>query len=516
MTTNISWTDETWNPVVGCTIVSPGCTNCFAMNMARRLEAMGVDHYKGLTRMSGGRAVWTGKVAAAPDHVWEKPFKWKQSKMIFPNSMGDLFHESISFDLIDRAYAVMALTPQHIYQPLTKRSTRMMHYMTMDRRDEINSHAGTMMDYERMPSIENWPPKNIWHGVSIEDQPTADERIPDLLATPSSVRWISAEPLLSNLDLSKWINVEGQRTRILGSGGAGALLSEPRQRNDSSSGRMEGWRQTVSSHGQAEASRPLTFEGGGVSKGDVPLKERTQERLRASHNLDGEQSAPHPIGDGSKSQGWRQAEQCHPESGSGDTARERASQSPNTFSEEKDAERREEFDGGFDGREGFEDACALAGGRNDPKRDSRNIQGISADSQQRHDGADLEAPSLDWVVVGGESGPNARPMNPDWVIDLEDQCSRAGIPFHLKQWGEWIAYEHFGASGWDFTREKDGKRFGRLSFVEFEDPAPSSKEYETRYPWGSPGPCMVRVGKKAAGRKLFGKVYDAYPERFPG
>jgi len=375
MTTGIEWTDETWNFVVGCSIVSAGCTHCYAMQMARRLEAMGVEHYKGLTRMSGGRAVWTGKVQAAPEHVWTKPLRWNQSKMIFPNSMSDMFHERIPFDLIDRAYAVMAITPRHIYQPLTKRSKRMMQYLNADRRDEINSHAGTMMHFDAMPTLEQWPPANIWHGVSAEDQPTADERIDDLMATPSAVRWISAEPLLGPLDIHRWT--------------LGLDVGYPARCANCGKG-----------HGFTRC--PNT---GGIAK-----------------------------------------------------------QSP-------------------------EHGC---------------------DQFVRVNGSG----GIDWVVVGGESGNGSRPMNPMWVLALKDQCDRAGVPFHLKQWGDWIAYEHFGACGWNFTREKDGKRLGRLSFKEWEDPDPSSKEYETRYPWNTgqdTGPCMVRVGKKAAGRKLFGKVYDAYP-----
>ena len=123
---NIEWTDATWNPIVGCSIVSPGCTNCYAMQMAARIETMRPSHYDGTTKKVNGNAVWTGKVALAPDTILTAPLRWKRPRKIFVNSMGDLFHESIPDADIDRAFAVMALSPQHTFQVLTKRAERML------------------------------------------------------------------------------------------------------------------------------------------------------------------------------------------------------------------------------------------------------------------------------------------------------------------------------------------------------------------------------------------------------
>jgi hypothetical protein len=135
----IEWTDATWNPVVGCSIVSPGCTNCYAMKMAARIEKMASSpmaahvnvqtHYAGTTQRSKAGAVWTGKVARAPEHILTQPLKWKRPRKIFVNSMGDLFHESIPDEWIDRVFAVMALAPQHTFQVLTKRAERMRSYL---------------------------------------------------------------------------------------------------------------------------------------------------------------------------------------------------------------------------------------------------------------------------------------------------------------------------------------------------------------------------------------------------
>lgn len=223
----IEWTEKTWNPIVGCSIVSPGCTNCYAMKMAARLERMGgADHYGGTTKMVNGNAVWTGKMAMAPDHILTAPLRVKKPTMWFVNSMSDLFHEDVPDEWIDRVFAVMALCPQHTFQVLTKRSKRMREYMEILTRDTENWKTlttsalqppwargfGGMTNWNRDdPRAENglrnidpsegmWPPKNIWLGVSAEDQTRANERIPDLLATPAAVRFVSAEPLLSAID----------------------------------------------------------------------------------------------------------------------------------------------------------------------------------------------------------------------------------------------------------------------------------------------------------------------------
>lgn len=122
--TQIEWTDATWNPVAGCTIVSAGCTNCYAMEMARRLQAMDVEKYKGLTRRSGKRTIWNG-VVREDQSALDIPLRWKKPKKIFVNSMSDLFHERVSDAFILNVWNVMRATPHHHYQILTKRPDRM-------------------------------------------------------------------------------------------------------------------------------------------------------------------------------------------------------------------------------------------------------------------------------------------------------------------------------------------------------------------------------------------------------
>ncbi|WP_417790300.1 DUF5131 family protein [Terasakiella pusilla] len=209
----IEWTEKTWNPIAGCTVKSDGCQNCYALNMANRLQAMGLDKYKGLVRRSGKKAVWTGKINFDEKALLE-PLKRKKPTRYFVNSMSDLFHENVPDEWIDRIFAVMALCPQHTFQVLTKRPERMREYFNegiplnhgfTDRWYPIEEAAKRIHRITALatcPDIVRLPLPNVWLGVSIEDQKTANERIPLLLDTPAAVRWVSAEPLLGPVDFS--------------------------------------------------------------------------------------------------------------------------------------------------------------------------------------------------------------------------------------------------------------------------------------------------------------------------
>lgn len=187
---SIEWTEATWNPVAGCTILSPGCTNCYAMRMARRLEAMGQRKYKATTRLSGGRAKWTGRVVL-DERSLEIPKAWTRGRLIFVNSMSDLFHDDIPVEFIRRVFAVMADTPQHTYQILTKRAERLR---------------------ELSPQL-TWS-SNVWMGVSVESQ-RYWPRVDELRQTGARVRFLSLEPLLGPVvptDLSgiHWVIAGGE------------------------------------------------------------------------------------------------------------------------------------------------------------------------------------------------------------------------------------------------------------------------------------------------------------------
>ncbi|MEH2485757.1 DUF5131 family protein [Bradyrhizobium sp. AZCC 2230] len=190
--TAIEWTDATWNPVAGCTVLTAGCTNCYAMRMAARLEAMGIPKYKGLTRKSGGRSVWTGKIRLDVDAL-AIPKSWAKPRKVFVNSMSDLFHEGVPEDFIARVWKVMESTPRHTYQILTKRPERMA---------DVLSGAG----FSVLP--------NVWLGTSVEDSRVL-WRLDHLRRVPAAVRFVSLEPLIgsvaqANLSEIHWAIVGGE------------------------------------------------------------------------------------------------------------------------------------------------------------------------------------------------------------------------------------------------------------------------------------------------------------------
>ena len=171
---SIEWTDATWNPVAGCTVLTAGCTNCYAMRMAARLASMGTPKYQGLTRKSGERYVWTGAVAL-DDATVDAPRGWRKPKLIFVNSMSDLFQDAVPNEFIKRVWATMAATPQHTYQILTKRPDRMATLSA------------------ELPLL-----RNVWLGTSVENAEVLG-RLNDLRATRSTIRFVSFEPLIGSV-----------------------------------------------------------------------------------------------------------------------------------------------------------------------------------------------------------------------------------------------------------------------------------------------------------------------------
>lgn len=320
--TGIEWTDATWNPVTGCTKVSAGCKHCYAERNWGRLQHLPAY---------AGRAFTN--VATHADRLLQ-PLSWKRPRRIFVNSMSDLFHQDIHDDFIGMVFRTMARAPQHTFQVLTKRAERMR---------SLLKHPKMRGYVER--ATPQWPLPNVWLGVSVEDQPTADERIPRLLDTPAAVRWISAEPLLGPVDLARVGYQEDQGADI------------------------GGW----------EHCSAIGMWGNALT-GEWFSAERTGE----------------------------------------------------TF---------------FGVARSFQ-----IGGR------------------------------LDWVVAGGESGPKARPMHPDWVRSLRDQCAAAGVPFLFKQWGEWLP--------------SDAE----------DQPVYRGEHRHLGEHWHA-----FKIGKKLAGRVLDGVLHDGYP-----
>lgn len=214
--TGIEWTDATWNPIRGCSRVSAGCARCYAERVAARFSGPGLP-YEGLVRIgaAGKPTGWNGTVRMVPEHLAD-PLRWKRPRRVFVNSMSDLFHESLTNEQIAAVFGVMATTPRHTYQVLTKRARRMREWFAWLFAGEVSpsgkcyAAASGAVDFgtwwQTVP--QKWPLPNVWIGVSVENQAAADERIPELLRTPAAVRWISAEPLLGPVDLRPWTSRE--------------------------------------------------------------------------------------------------------------------------------------------------------------------------------------------------------------------------------------------------------------------------------------------------------------------
>ena len=182
----IEWTEVTWNPTTGCDKISPGCDNCYALALSKRLKAMGSEKYQndGDPRTSG-----PGFGLTLHEDALAMPFRWKSPRVVFVNSMSDLFHARVPLDFIRRVFAVMAATPQHTYQVLTKRSLRL----------------------RRLAGKLEWP-ENVWMGISVETSKQLN-RVDDLRQVPAAVRFLSCEPLLGPLD---GLNLDGIHWVIAG------------------------------------------------------------------------------------------------------------------------------------------------------------------------------------------------------------------------------------------------------------------------------------------------------------
>lgn len=305
--TPIEWCDATWNVVTGCSRISPGCENCYAERLAGT-RMKNTPSRIGLTRETKHGPVWTGEIRVN-DKWLHDPLHWRKPRRVFVAAHGDLFHEKVSFNVLDILFSVMEQAPQHQFQVLTKRPERMTDYATM------TCNMGGLV----------WPPMNVWWGVSVEDRARMG-RINVLRDMPGPVRFLSLEPLLEDLGT-------------------------------------------------------------------------------------------------------------------------------------------------------------------------------------------LDLTGIDWVIVGGESGPGARPMHPDWVRSIRDQCVAAGVPFFFKQHGDWREALDIGAGWTNTTRQKrdgtsgpfqgslHGPGYGEMLFGGASFPTVSNAR----------GDLFVRVGKKRAGRALDGETWDQMP-----
>ena len=204
MSTGIEWTEETWNPVTGCTKVSSGCDHCYAERITERFHGPGSFE----------------RVVLHPDRL-DKPLRWRKPRRVFVNSMSDLFHDDVPDEFLCRVFDTMALACRHTFQVLTKRHARMRSFVT-------RYLSGDFTDWSRGPlaNTVDQPPPNVWLGVSVEDRRWVGIRIPALRETPAVVRFMSCEPLLGPLDR---LDLDGIGWVIVGGeSGAGARPMDPR------------------------------------------------------------------------------------------------------------------------------------------------------------------------------------------------------------------------------------------------------------------------------------------------
>lgn len=182
--TKIQWATDTLNPVTGCTKISPGCQNCYAERFAERWRGI-----KGHPFEQGFDLRFHSKRLKIPE-------RWRKPRMVFVNSMSDLFHNKISAEFIRKTFIMMQENPKHIFQVLTKRAEGMLSFIKKDA--PVPGMTGHIWG-------KTWTPKNIWLGVSVENQHFAEKRIPLLIETGAHVKFLSMEPMLGPVDISKWI-----------------------------------------------------------------------------------------------------------------------------------------------------------------------------------------------------------------------------------------------------------------------------------------------------------------------
>ncbi len=314
--TGIQWTDATWNPVTGCSKVSPGCKNCYAEHDWPRLSKNPKSPYF-------GRAFTD--VRCHPDRLAD-PDRWRKPRRVFVNSMSDLFHEAVPDDFLDKVFSTMQFNSAHTFQILTKRPERMRDYLLAFQpsspRDGYVTRGGKLSNDLARGEVcfhpGKWPLPNVHLGVSVENQETADERIPILLHAPAAVRFVSVEPLLEAMNLNR---VGGAVRRTNGYG-----------------------------------DRWIEFD---ALTGWEPQRHAKPERP----------------------ENW-------------DTVRY--------------------------------DSCSH------PEK-------------------------INWVIVGGESGPNARPCNIDWIRDIVRQCRAASVPPFVKQLGSMPIAPYPGWSDGKILKLRDRK-----------------------------------------------------------
>lgn len=439
--TTIQWAHFSFNPWVGCQRVSPGCTNCYAEAYDRRVGGLPKGQRKD---PEVAELRWGPKAARVrtSDANWRKPLAWNEAARkagerhrVFCSSLADVFEDRFElepwrlqlFDLIRQ-------TPNLDWLLLTKRPENVRRMIS----DAIDRTVTTPWDTFAVGGwLQAWsdgrPPANVWLGTTVEDQKRTDERIPELLKVPAAVRFLSCEPLLERVDLSKWIglyplnatNRDGRS--VVRSGASG--LAEGASGRLGLAGRAKKEEQERQSHhtcGDSVSNR----RGRGTrlpdSEGDGGWS--ADDNSGASAGLEGF-DRPHSEGADDQPQERGEVGQPPEQSGIGHVRGAGETRSGDSEGRSTRPEWREELHGQAHerGREGDPSQTIV---RREPEVSREGLRGQRPDDLQ-----DRQRPALDLVIIGGESGPGARPFHLDWARDLVDQCRHAGAAPFVKQLG---------------------------------------------------------------------------------
>lgn len=445
----------------------------------------------------------------------ESPLTYRKPRRMMLAS--DIFHEGVPDGYIDQVFAVMALCWWHTFLILTKRAGRQREYLSdQGLPKRLWAELGRIYQVEKMSpgSRKMWesdegqrmPLPNVQLGVSVEDQATADERVPLLLRTPAAFRFVSCEPMLTGVDLSPYLkgtSHESSRNRISGIGRAGDVHDRQPRSDLEAQGVDE--RQSFGigtsvdslakdSAGGRERVGATERSQDELSAGDVYGERKTLEGSSPPHGLDDPQRGADSHGSGNQPHERARGRQQPGKSGSGDNLAEHNPCNPCAGGKAKSSIRVAEPLNQSHGGAGRGDQKTGRAEVYAAQEDSRDVRGKAANGFQHPHRENLEARGLDLVICGGESGPNARPAHPDWFRLTRNQCAEAGVAFFFKQNGEW-------APSMDFPATTARHTHISVSGRSFEDGRESRTEDGVVYG-------MARVGKKTAGRLLDGRTHD--------
>ena len=512
---SIEWTDATWNPVTGCSVVSPGCTNCYAMGLAgTRLR----NHPSraGLTIDTKAGPIWNGEVRL--NEQWlTQPLKWKRPRTIFVCAHGDLFHENVPDEWIDRVFAVMALAPQHTFQVLTKRAKRMREYCSdpatpfrvakamdaikpgEDAPEEIRAIAGYPGYFASSLGVIYTEHRGPRRPMKPDIGEQGHSRVQ--LHREGAGRY-GDRHLVHRLILETFVgpspSPEAQGRHRDGNARHNALhnLTWGTQEDNWTDAKRHGSHRRYSKLTADQADeikrRHAAGETGESLAREFEISATQVRNIAAGRQWNVEPTIEWPLRNvwkGVSAEDQKRADERVPELLATPAAVRFVSAEP--LLGPIDFARIERIPDRLDDK----GSLKRAGIRINALTGHSCESGLPYQSLWNGEGAPptTPPPCLDWIIVGGESGPSARPMHPDWPRAIRDQCAAAGVAFFFKQWGEWSALPP-GEGEWP----TDARTMIRLC------------KDGTKFKDGWP---MQRVGKKFAGRLLDGRTHDEMPTR---